>query len=92
MVWLDEWDAQRFIKRSPRTLRRWRTNKQVRAVNRGGKWFYDKDSLRQARKDAVVRQRESQLDMRNVRFCEMAGPGRGVRKAVCPVGQLVLWV
>lgn len=56
MVWLDEWDAVRFVGRSHRTLRDWRARGLVKHGKRGKRWVYDKDSLRSAARLARARQ------------------------------------
>lgn len=68
VVWLDTWDAQRFVGRSPRTLERWRKAGIVKVGKRRGQWYYDKDSLRDAKKEAKRRMQEHRT---------VAGPGRG---------------
>jgi transposase-like protein len=92
-VWLDVWDACRIVGRSPKTLQRWRLAGLVRVGrNRDGKLFYDKQSLVSARKQLDLRQEESQIQNRNRRRSELAGPGRGHRKPVWDGAQLVLWL
>lgn len=68
VVWLNVYDAQRYIGRSPRTLHRWRTTGIVKVGKAKGEWYWDKDSLKVARKEAKRRQWESE---------GKAGPGRG---------------
>lgn len=55
MVWLSEWDAVRFVGRSRRTLRDWRSRGIVQCGKRGKHWVYEKDSLRVASR--VTRER-----------------------------------
>ncbi|MEU2002044.1 helix-turn-helix domain-containing protein [Rhodococcus sp. NPDC019627] len=68
MVWLDIWDAQRFVGRSPDTLHRWRKAGLVKVGKRRGQWYFDKDSLRAAKKEARRRMLEHRV---------VPGPGRG---------------
>lgn len=71
-VWLDEWDAQRYVGRSDRTLRRWRNDGLVRVGKRQGKWVYEKASLKIARKEADRRYRERRI---------VPGAGRGKKRS-----------
>lgn len=65
---MDVWDSTRFVGRSPRTLERWRKAGIVKVGKRRGEWFYDKDSLRDAKKEARRRMLEHKA---------VPGPGRG---------------
>ncbi|MBT2266427.1 helix-turn-helix domain-containing protein [Rhodococcus erythropolis] len=91
-VWLDVWDATRYVNRSTKTLHRWRKEGLVKVGRGGGRWYFDKDSLRAARMLCERKQMGSQLQFRNRRGFELAGPGRGHRKPVRDGGQLVLWL
>ena len=91
-VWLDVWDACRYVNRSPKTLQRWRLAGLVRVGRRGDQLFYDKQSLMSVRRRLDERQVQSQVQFRNRRRCELAGPGRGHRKPVWDGEQLVLWL
>lgn len=68
MVWLDRWDAERYVGRSSYTLHRWRKQGLVKVGKRRGEWYFDKDSLRAAKKEARRRMHEHKV---------VAGPGRG---------------
>ncbi|MFC9761670.1 hypothetical protein [Rhodococcus jostii] len=49
MPWLNEFEAIRYVARTDRTLRNWRTKGWVTAIKRDSGWWYDRESLRRAR-------------------------------------------
>lgn len=91
-VWLDEQEASRFVGRSAWTLWSWRSRGMVKSGRRGSRIVYERDSLVAAKRLATFRHDQSKVTMRNVRYCDMAGPGRGHRKPAPNDDQLVLFV
>ncbi|WP_353961374.1 helix-turn-helix domain-containing protein [Antrihabitans cavernicola] len=79
----------RFVGRSRVTLYRWRKAGIVKVGTKRGKWYYDKDSLREARKEAKRRQQATELQNQNRRY--LAGPGRGHKKLARNEDQLPLF-
>uniref|UniRef100_UPI003FA72904 MerR family transcriptional regulator n=1 Tax=Rhodococcus sp. H36-A4 TaxID=3004353 RepID=UPI003FA72904 len=81
-VWLDRFDAERYVGRSQRTLREWSRQGLVRTGRRrDGRVVYDRSSLRVAKRTAAARYRNRAV---------VAGPGRG-RVASDPVEDWTLF-
>lgn len=68
MTWLNETDACTYIDRAPSTLRDWRLQRLVQAKKIKDTWYFDKESLSNARK-----QMEHNYRFRRI----VPGSGRG---------------
>lgn len=76
--WMGEVEAARFIGRSRRSLRNWRSNGLIPARRRGGEWVYLAADLTAARDKADQRMRHG------LSTASKPGPGRGHKHAARP--------
>lgn len=76
--WMGEVEAARFIGRSRRSLRNWRSNGLIPARCRGGEWVYLPADLTAARDKADQRMRHGLLT------ASKPGPGRGHKHPARP--------
>ena len=79
VVWLNEYEAAKYVNRSRFTLRDWRLKGLVIAKRKGELWWFDQDSLRKA-----LKQMERNYEQRRI----VPGTGRGRFR---PVGLIPLW-